>query len=403
VLWLTAGYFQGDCGTYFQQGTNWWAGQVPYRDYVVEYPPAAVSVFALLAAVGSYPAFRITFVALMLALDACVFLLLQRRGRSSALGVWAYLVASALLFPVLYVRFDLLPAAATLGACLLLAPAFDRAGDPPATRRLLAGGALLGLGIAWKLYPLLIGPYLFLQLRRSTGGSRAAEVGKGPEFSDHLTSAALLPPVKNPYPRRLLVVFAAAAVVVAVSFVPALLAGAGGAVFSFLKYQGERGLQIESSYASVLMVVNGVFPLGIEHQMTHHAHDVAGALPAAIAPWTRPLQVAAVVGVSVLAHRRRVPLTQAFAAVVAIALATANVFSPQFLIWLLPLAAAALGGSRDAPSAALLVAVAALTSLVFPTLYPKLLQLRIEAALPLLVRNVLLLALAVRLSAQPRT
>jgi hypothetical protein len=384
VVWVTAGYFQGDCGTYFQQGVSWWAGQVPYRDYVVEYPPAAVTVFALVAAVGSYPAFRVLFAALMLALDACVFWMVRRgqvvaagctdgAGRpAGAGGDWAYLLATVLLFPVLYVRFDLLPAAATLGACLLLEPAFDRSRDPPGMRRLIAGGALLGLGIAWKLYPLLIGPFLLLQLRRQA--------------------------------RRVLMVGVAAAAVVGLSFVPVLVAGAGRAALSFLKYQGERGLQIESSYASVLMVANGLVPIGVHHQMSHHAHDLAGALPDALAPWTRPLQLLAVVAVSVLAHRRRLPLTQAFAAVVATALSTSNVLSPQFLIWLVPLAVVVVGSRQaDRTSAALLVAAAALTSLVFPLLYPRLLQLTFLAAGTLFLRNACLVALAVRLTAPTPT
>ncbi len=377
VLWATAAHFQGDCGTYYQQGASWWAGQVPYRDYVVEYPPAALAVFGLLSSVGSYGAFRVVFVGLMLVLDAGVFAALWRRVRrgGAPAGAWAYLLAGALLFPVLYTRFDLLPAAATLAACLLLQPGLDPPPDLAARRQRLAGGGLLGLGVAWKLYPLLIGPLLLLRARRSTA---------------HL--------------RRVLLVSIAAAAVVALSFLPVMLAGAGRAVFSFLRYQGERGLQIESSYASVLMVANALVPLGVRHEMTHHAHDLTGALPAAIAPWTRLVQVVAVVAVSVLAHRRRLPLTSAFAAVVAAALATANVLSPQFLIWLLPLAAVAIGNRRpDVPAAIGLVAASALTSLVFPVLYPRLIELQAGAACALLVRNALLVWLAVRLAVRSPT
>jgi hypothetical protein len=378
VLAVTAGYFQGDCGTYFQQGASWWAGQVPYRDYVVEYPPAALSVFALVAAVGSYPAFRVVFVGLMCVLDGLVFAMVWTRAQrgGAPAGAWAYLLASALLFPVLYTRFDLLPAAATLAGCLLLEPALDPAGDPPSTRRLLAGGALLGLGVAFKLYPLLIAPLLLLQLR---WGARQL--------------------------RRVALVAGAAVAVMAISFLPPLLAGAGRAVLGFLRYQGERGLQIESSYAAVLMAANLLVPLGLRHEMTHHAHDLAGALPAALAPFSRVAQVVAVVAVSVLAHRRRLPLTRAFAAVIAAALATANVLSPQFLIWLLPLAAVAIGNSirADVPAAVGLVAGAALTSLVFPVLYPKLIALQAAAVIVLLARDALLMWLSVRLAVRHPT
>ena len=377
---MTALYFEGDCGTYFRQGSAWWAGQVPYRDFPVEYPPAAVTVFAALAAVGSHSGFRALFVLLMLAFDAACFALLLRQPARA--GTWAYIAATALLFPVLYVRYDLLPAAATLGACLLLAPIAqppeeeDLQSEPGSEalsrRRSAAGGGLLGLGVAWKLYPLLLVPFLFLSAFR---GRRPLRV--------------LLP------------AGAAALAVVAVSFVPVLASGAGGAVFSFLRYQGERGLQIESSYASLLLVVQSFVPLGLHHQFSHQAHDLAGPLASAIAPATRWLQLAAVLLASWVASRRRLPLARAAAAVVAAALTTANVFSPQFLIWLVPLTALALPsldeGDRLTPF--LLVAAAALTALIFPALYPRLLQGRVEAALPLLVRNGLLVVLAVRLCA----
>jgi hypothetical protein len=377
VLAMTALHFEGDVGTYFRQGGAWWAGQVPYRDYGVEYPPAAVAVFALLASAGSYAGFRALFLGLALALDALCFGLLLRREQRT--GVWCHVAATALLFPVLYVRYDLMPAAATLGACLLLQPLAAPDGGPdglPAGERLspgqaLGGGALLGLGVAFKLYPLLLVPFLLLVGLRGRSRVRAL-VGVG----------------------------ASAAAVVGLSFLPALAAGAGPAVLSFLRYQGERGLQIESSYAALLMVVQAIVPLGLHHQPSHAAHDLAGPLASAIAPATRWLQAAAVLGVSWLAGRRRLPLARAAAAVVAAALVTANVFSPQFLIWLVPLVALALPSVEgDRLSGWLLVAAAALTALIFPALYPRLLQGRADAALALLLRNGLIAVLAVRLCA----
>jgi hypothetical protein len=375
VLGMTAVYFEGDRATYYAQGAAFWSGQVPYRDVPVEYPPAALALFTALAATGSYPAFRVAFVAAMVLLDAASFALLRGRGpRAQA----SYAIATALLFPVLYVRFDLLPATATLTACLLLQP-IAAPGTPGLTwRRAAAGGACLGLGIASKLYPMLLVPFLLAGARH---GARAVH---------GLAQAGLL-----------------ASLVVALSFLPPLAIGSGPAVLSFLRYQGERGLQIESSYASVLLVLQGITPLGLFHQRSHQAHDLAGPLADAIAPWTRLVQVVAVLLVTAVASRRQLPLPRAAAAVLAAGLATSNVFSPQFLIWLVPVAALALtgaaadAGDRDRATAWMLVAAAGLTALIFPALYPRLLELRMEAALPLLVRNALLLALAVRLCAPP--
>jgi hypothetical protein len=146
-------------------------------------------------------------------------------------------------------------------------------------------------------------------------------------------------------------------------------------------------------------VLNAFIPLGVYHQPSHQAHDLAGPLADLAVTAARPLQVVVVLLVSALAYRRRLPVTQAAAAVVASALTTASVMSPQFLIWLVPLAVPNLRWSsrRDRITGALLVAAAALTSLVFPALYPRLLDGRLEAALALLVRNFLIGVLAVRL------
>jgi hypothetical protein len=376
VVWMSAAHFQGDTGLYFRQGAAWWAGQVPYRDFAGEYPPAAVALFALLSAVGSHGAFRVAFGAVALLVDAVALGLLLRR-KTGSLGPLAYLVATALLFPVLYVRFDLFPAVATLGACLLLQVSGDRDARP-SPRALAGAGALWGMGIALKLYPLLLAPFLLL--------SPGREVLR---WSRRVRDPLLLAGV--------------AALVVALSFAPPLLAGAGGKVLSFLRYQGERGLQIESSYASLLMVVNALVPIGVHHQPSHQAHDLAGPLADLAATAARPLQVGVVLLVSALAYRRRLPVTRAAAAVVASALVTASVLSPQFLIWLVPLAVLDLAWSRgrDRATAVVLAAAAGLTSLVFPALYPRLLDGHLEAAVTLLVRNFLLGVLAVWLCRAP--
>jgi hypothetical protein len=136
MLALTTVYFDGDCATYYRFGRLWLEGQVPYRDFPVEYPPAAATVFMLLATVGTYARFRLTFIGFSLVLDALCFRMLLRRARAAVAEEAAkggvagpttalsrssgprsaalYALVTMPLFPVLYVRFDLMPSTACL-------------------------------------------------------------------------------------------------------------------------------------------------------------------------------------------------------------------------------------------------------------------------------------------------
>jgi hypothetical protein len=368
VAAMTAGYFQGDCATYYRYGRLWLEGQLPYRDFGVEYPPAAVLAFVAVATAGSYARFRVAFGALGFLLDTAVFLTLLRIGHDhgDARGPWRagllYALATALLFPVLYVRFDLLPAAATVLAAWLL-----RTRAAPDVGRVAGAGALLGLGVALKLYPLLLIPLVLISLLR-----------------DRVRPVALLAGVL------------AAAAVVAACFLPWVLAGVAAAPLSFLRYQGERGLQVESSYASALLLVKPLLGLDLHHAFSHQAHDVVGPLAARATAVARLLQPAALLLVTALALRRRLPLVQSFAALLATAIVTANVFSPQFLLWLLPFAALVVAG-RGTICTLLPVAICLLTTLVFPALYPALTGGRWPAILVLFTRNLLLAMLLLQL------
>jgi uncharacterized membrane protein len=363
---LTAGFFEGDCALYYQAGQRWLAGQVPYRDFLFEYPPAVVTVIALVARCGDFRAFRMGFGLLCLLFDTAIGIMIWRADRSTTtrrgLATSAYAVATAILFPVLLVRFDLLPATfCAAGICLLHR-------DRPSDRRALAAGALLGLATALKLYPLLLAPFLFFLLYRATGRARAA-----------------------------IMLLAGACLVSLLSLLPVVIAGAGLTTLSFLRYHSQRGLQIESSYASVLLLGNKLMPLGLRQVPSHHAHQLAGALPDFLAQASRVLQPLAVIAATFIAARRRLDIYRGSAAILGTALLTAYVFSPQFLLWLLPLVALAACLHRDLWMAVLLVLIAALTTLVYPKLYDDLLQGRTLASLALAGRNLLLALLVFRL------
>ena len=101
-----------DTPIYQRYGEAMADGQVPYRDFAVEYPPAALPVFRLPIEGGDYDA---TFEGLMAAAGVGVVLLVAALKTSW----WAPLfvaVSPLLLGSVVLSRFDLWPALLTVAA-----------------------------------------------------------------------------------------------------------------------------------------------------------------------------------------------------------------------------------------------------------------------------------------------
>jgi hypothetical protein len=120
-------------------------------------------------------------------------------------------------------------------------------------------------------------------------------------------------------------------------------------VYESFHAQATRGLQIESLGASVLLVLD---KLGLYHARVVETFGVAGrnlsgGTADAVAAGLLVLEALAVVTVWWLYARTRdlsAQLPLAFAAAVAGFLAFTKVFSPQYLVWLLPLVLAGGGG-----------------------------------------------------------
>jgi hypothetical protein len=342
------------------------AGELPYRDFDLEYPPGALPVFVL-PALGDGD-FDVRFELLMLVCGAAavafVALALAACGASSARlrgGVALAGLSPLLLGPVLLTRFDLWPAALAAAALAALA-----AGRP----RL--GFGVLAAAVAAKLYPLVLVPVALLYVRRRHG-----------------TREALLS-------------FAALAVVLALFFLPfAVLAPEGLA--DSLERQAGRPLQIESLGAGLLLAADRLGAYEATVVSSHGSQNLAGALPDTLADVQTVVQALAVLAVSIVFARSARTSPQLFvasAAAVATFIAFGKVLSPQFLIWLLslvPLAAARAGPVPAVVFAAALVA----TQAWFPYRYWDVVALQPVAWLVLL-RDVTLVVLAVALAAAIR-
>lgn len=297
-------------------------GPLVYRDFVFEYPPYALLWFVVPGELSTdLGGFRLTFGLEMWVADALIKVLLlhhavrARTGLRDLVPFLAYTLGSAALGHVLLQRFDLVPALLTLGATLAVAHGWA-----------LAGGALIALGAGTKVYPVLLVPILAAFARR--GG------------------------------RKGLTRFVAGA---ALASIPLLAAAFWVPWWRFASYHVDRGLQAESLLASVVWALHFAgLPAG--WVLVWRAVEVTGPVAAGLVGPGKLLWVATTLACTAAAtwtawhlggQRSRSATIAEMAAVLLLPIAgfvaTNIVLSPQFHLWLLPLAALVLFGRPAAP------------------------------------------------------
>jgi uncharacterized membrane protein len=302
---------------------------VPYRDFDLEYPPGALPMFVLpsLAPSSQYQHVFQFLGALCLAAAAL--------GAYAIAGLRAAVFTAAAplaLGSVILSRFDLWPTAL---AVLALAAALRG-------RRGLSA-VLIGTAFAAKLWPVLLVPLLGVWIARSDGGRAAA---------------------------RWLGVAAATA---AAWFLPFAVLSPGGVAHSF-HAQLARPLQLESLGAAVLIALHHAAGTHLSVISSYGSQNVVGTGSHAVEIATTVVGALALVAAYVAFARSDADaedLIRYAAGVVAISLAVGKVFSPQFLIWLIPLVPL-VRGRRSAFALPVYFGALVLTQLWFPSRYWKL-------------------------------
>jgi hypothetical protein len=322
----TADTSVNDLFVYRTYATSLIDGLLPYRDFPLEYPPLALAPIGAGALLGTgETAYAWTFGALMLV----AALVVQREAALLArpherVVAWSLVGLPVVAGAMVRTHFDLVAVALALaGLRLILA---DRG---------RTGFVLLALGTATKVFPALIAAAALVALW-SSGRRRAAAGGA--------------------------VAFGVALLVTCAPFVALSPAGfADQAAFHL-----QRPVQIESTPATVL------WALGDSHVTGHpvrpdpfKSNGLDGGAAPGVAVAFALLGVAAIAGA--LAIARRDVFRGALAALIAF-VALNKVLSPQYLLWLAPLAPVAFVRGRRA--AALCVAGATvLTHVEFPSRY----------------------------------
>ncbi|WP_326585861.1 DUF2029 domain-containing protein [Streptomyces sp. NBC_00481] len=293
-------------------------GTYPLDDVTWQYPPAAALAIlspALLPFLDYASAF---FVLAFLADLAVLALLLYAGARpgKSWRGAWVWAAGLPLLGPTVYARYDVMVTAVAVAALLA------------GSRHPRAMGALTAFAALLKVWPAL----LLLGARGRAAWAWAAGTGL------------------------------AVAAVFAVS-----MPGA----FAFLTFQRDRGTEVESLGALVFHVARQfgwdgevLLNYGSVEFLGDHVDTVSGGallLSGAAFAWLLLWRVRA---------RRFAPHTLADAALVAVLMftATSRVISPQYMVWLVGLAAVCLcfRGSRMGRPAVMILVASFVTVLEFP-------------------------------------
>lgn len=323
-------------------------GTFPLDDVAWQYPPAA-ALAILSPAVLPFLAYASAFFVLSLLCDALVFGLLRYAGGQPGMsrrGAWVWVWGVPLLGPTAYARYDLMVTAVAVAALLA------------GVRRPWILGALAGFGALLKVWPLL----LLVGTPRGRATRRSWATAAGAAAGLTLLLSASMP----------------------------------GAL-AFLSFQRDRGTEVESLGALVFHVARH---FGWRGEVTLNYGSVEF-----LGPYV-PLVTTLALGLALLAFgwlaawrlRSRVfgPSTPCDAALTAVLLftTTSRVISPQYMIWLVGLAAVCLAfrESRMALPAGLVLAATGMTLLEFPLWFSHVVASDVLGLLALAVRNGLLVA-----------
>ncbi len=292
----------------------------PFHLLPLEYPPLTLSLFSA-AYLAPPQAYQLIFGLMMAGMALLIYWLLLRYGpRGAGLAYVFFLVIGA--WATALGRFDMVPAALTL-LCLI---ATER-------KHWTLAYVALAFGVLFKIYPLLFLPVLFL------AEQRAHELYAQPSASlkllplpDTLWRAAR--ELRQWRWKNLLLFWALIAVITGFF----TLLNFQGALLSQLSYFANRPIQLEATGSTALWLTSRighpvwlVQSFGSFNLVSDLGHRVAlisevcfalGYLLVLLGQW-----------------RGQLDLVQSCITLLLIFIVTSKVFSPQYLMWLLPLLA----------------------------------------------------------------
>jgi hypothetical protein len=351
--------------------------QPPFHILPLEYPPLTLVLFslALLAPLFYY---QIIFAILMSLISVLIYWLLLRYGpRGAALAFALYLLIGA--FATAAGRFDLVPAALTL-LCLIAAE----------RKHWTYAYVALAFGFLLKIYPILLLPALFI------AEQQGAQRMYTPQNSLTLKSlpGELWHTLRGIGHWRWKNTLIFLGILLGVTGFFALF-DFKGAVLSQLSYFANRPVQVESTI-STLLWLGTLFGFPVQTVYTYGSVNMISALGGPIAILFDLLFVLGYIYIIFLQWRGKLDIVQSCIALLLVFIVTGKVFSPQYLIWIVPLLA--YSGAFDSLWLVTWVSISLLTTIVYPYLYTRTLSATGAPYVPgfiqsVAVRNALLVLL----------
>ena len=291
-------------------------GEMPYRDFTIEYPPLALVPFTLPRAFATRPLataeqYRTRFILVMAACSTLLAFLMRAAhvgicgAGPGARPMAIYAVAVTILGPLLAWRYDLFPAALTAAATWAYV-----------TRRTGTAGVMLGFGIAAKLYPAVLAPIFLADATARRD-------------------------------RTALVRFAAGAGLALVATILPFAVIASAGLGWMLDYHASRGLEIGSTAAGLALLAGNLGLADVSHAVRFGGAEVEFASSAIVLRLLPALAAGSLLVITALVYLRfrkdvaagrttSLTLVSGLTLALLAFMATNKVFSPQYVAWLLP-------------------------------------------------------------------
>lgn len=312
-----------DVHLYYQYTKKlFYEGKIPYIQFPLEYPPLAYLAWLIPAFGYNYENFFLIFelqnAVLTIILGVVLYKIIARiiKPNKALLASFAVTVSLIIFSPVNLVRYDITVALLTLLSIYL----FSIYTEKKKVLLAIISWSLLIVGFLAKLYPILLMPILFLYHIKQKDFKNLKKI--------ILT---------------FLTIFALPAI---------LLIFAKPDLSSLINYHKERPLEVESSYASGLILADTLSDkFSVDIVFNHQCFELDGPLShklAEVSTWIF-LTSAAIVYLTFYINKKQATKRLLVHSMLAVSLfiITNKVFSIQYLIWIIPLLGIVIGLIRS--------------------------------------------------------
>lgn len=327
--------------------------QLPFHMLPIEYPPLTLLVFSL-PLLAPVPYYQLAFALCMSLICVLIYWLLLKYGpRGAALFFALYALVGGVATAT--ERYDLVPAALTLLAVLA------------AERKHWTWASIsLAIGTLIKLYPILLLPAFFIAEQQSQGRM-------------HLPTKSLTPAATilhlwytlrgaSQWRRKNTIIFFS--IILSITSLFAIL-NFEKAVVSQISYFIHRPIQVEATSGAFLWIAHTLgAPLHIEN--TFGSLNIISPLDGPLSSICTLLLALGCLLVIWMQWRGKLDITQTSIALLLVFIATGKVFSPQYIIWLMPLLA--YSGAFDTFWLLIWLPLSALTSFIQMFFYTRLID-----------------------------